>query len=122
LSFLLVLVLVLENGKIEDEDENEDENEDESPPLRLHFTVHAVENNLFCGRLPIGGPVHGAGNGGPHLVEPPLAACDACFAPPAVDAGLRAVESEFELLVGCHNINFNYDTTLAEEVGQRLSK
>jgi hypothetical protein len=38
---------------------------------------------------------------------------------------LRAVESEFELLVGCHNghrFGCNYDTTIAGGVGQRLSK
>jgi hypothetical protein len=48
------------------------------------------------------------------------------FAPPPENAGLRAVESEFELLVighGCHNFfGFNYDAIFAVGVGQRLSK
>ena len=46
------------------------------------------------------------------------------FAPPPVDTGLRAVESQFQLLVCCHcghNFEFNYASTMTSEVGQRLS-
>jgi hypothetical protein len=87
----------------------------------LHFSVRAGHPDLFRSRFGLHLPVHRTGDGGAHFGEPPLRPRHACFATPAENRGGRSVESKFELFVGCHNVFIYYDSSFAEQVGQRLS-
>ena len=70
---------------------------------RLELVVRACDPDLFRARLGLGLPVHRVRHGLAHLGEPPFSPRHAVLAPASEDAGLRSVESEFELFVGCHN-------------------
>ena len=61
--------------------------------------------DLFRAGRRLGLPVDRVGDGLAHLGEPPLGALHAGF-PPSGAANLAAIESEFELLIGRHNMPF----------------
>jgi hypothetical protein len=92
--------------------------------LKLYLAVHTRENNLFRRRRAPARPDNRIRHGCAHLRKPPLAALNPRIPAPAMNARLRAIESEFELLIRRHNgrvLSFNYDSTMAEGVRHRLS-
>ncbi len=72
-------------------------------PSNFQTAVCASHPDLLRLRLCCVRPVHCVFHGLAHPGEPPLRARHA-RARPAINAALGGVESEFELLVGCHNV------------------
>ena len=76
------------------------------PQSHLQLTVRTGHPHLFRARFVDGLPVHRAGHRRAHLRKPPLRPRHAVGELRAAGADLAAVETEFELFIGRHNMPF----------------
>src|ERR1035437_5751888 len=72
-------------------------------PSYFQAAIRAGHPDLFRARRGLRLPIHRVRHRLAHPGKPPLRPRHALLALPPKDARLGAVESEFELFVGCHN-------------------
>ena len=91
-------------------------------PLNPHLPVRSRQPGLLRPRRPSGRPVHRVVYHGAHFIEPPGRPGQAIFPARLPRLRLATTESEFQLLIVCHNCLSICEPILAGGVGQKRSE